>query len=154
MSISMMGQKTLREEQKRLQDDITKMKRRFKSLGHGYAGVRGDSLVRIVRRYLRRHIPANVKLVKNAWVEDCGLEFDLMIVDRQSKLWLSQLQKFANSRESIRDQIVVISQREISFSNGSRVVSVPHYKKEEKDQGGYPSWERDSPRPKMCYVSI
>ncbi len=76
---------SLREEHETLEADITKMKDQFKGRGLAWGGVRGDSLVRIVRHYLWKHISSSVKLAKNAWVEGCGIEFDLMVVDRMSK---------------------------------------------------------------------
>lgn len=39
----------------------------------------------LVARYLKKHLPEDVKLIKSAWVEGCPNEFDLLIVEKGAR---------------------------------------------------------------------
>jgi hypothetical protein len=58
---------------------------KYSGRGYQWNHFRGNIVSNMVTFYLEKHLPSNVKLVKQSWVEECPTEFDIMIVDKDAQ---------------------------------------------------------------------
>ena len=66
-------------------DCVNEIRREYKGRGLSWNRFRGDAISRIVEHYLQKHLLNDIKVVRSAWVEECGNEFDLLIVSKDAK---------------------------------------------------------------------
>jgi len=66
-------------------DCTNEVRREYGGRGLSRNRFRGDAISRIVQHYLQKHLPEDVKIGRSAWVEECGNEFDLLIVIKDAK---------------------------------------------------------------------
>jgi len=73
------------DEQNEVLSKVLEIKEEYKRKGWGWNRLKGDSITRIVEHYLKKHLPRNIKLTRCGFVEGSGIEFDLLVVDKQAK---------------------------------------------------------------------
>lgn len=71
-------------EQEEIVDCIDKIRDEFRGRGLGWNRFRGDAISRVIAQYIGKHLPPNIKVVREAWVAGCENEFDLLIVNKDA----------------------------------------------------------------------
>ena len=66
-------------------DHVNEIRREFRGRGLSWNRFRGDAISRVLAHYLQKHLPKDSRSVRSAWVEGCGNEFDLLIIDENAK---------------------------------------------------------------------
>lgn len=74
-----------RKEQKEILEKVHEIRRTLKNRGRAWNRFRGDAITRVVTSFLKKYMPDSVKIVRLSWIEDCPVEFDLLVVDKDAK---------------------------------------------------------------------
>lgn len=72
-------------DQERLLQKVSEVRESYRGKGYDWSKLRGDIFARLVCDYLARGLRPGLSLAANGYVEDSGIEFDLMVVDEGSK---------------------------------------------------------------------
>jgi hypothetical protein len=71
-------------EQIELVPKVDEVKSQYRGKGRGWNRLRGDITNRIVGDFVERHLPKGTKVARDAWIEGCGREFDILVVDEEA----------------------------------------------------------------------
>jgi len=64
---------------------VSELRERFRGKGYAWNKLRGDAYARLVSYYLSKALLPGLSLVANGWVEGSGIEFDLLVVDKDAE---------------------------------------------------------------------
>jgi len=72
-------------EQSEIIEQANNIYEKLRGLGLKWNRFRGNTISNIIARYLEKHLPNDIRLVKLAWVEGCPTEFDILVVDKDAR---------------------------------------------------------------------
>lgn len=75
----------LMREQQDILEIVDRIREEHRGKGLEWNRFRGDATARVVQNHMQEHLPSDVSLADCAWVQDCGIEFDILIVDHDAE---------------------------------------------------------------------